>query len=219
MLQSPKGLQRAWLESEVAAMLLCDIGNTSYHFYDLQNDYKESVECFDPSSIEEEVFYICVHPLLKERLKTLPNWHDLEETVDRSRYYDTMGIDRIMACEAIDNGVIVDAGSAITIDVVKEGVFQGGFIYPGLKAFERAYASISEALSYELGNDIDLSHLPKNTPDALTYGFLSGLVKEINSHNLDIILTGGDAALLKRHIPNAKSEPLLLFKGMLSVIG
>ncbi len=200
-------------------MLLCDIGNTSLHFYDLQNDYKESVEQFDPASIEEEVYYICVHPKLKKRLYELPNWHNLEEKVDRSRYYDTMGIDRIMACEAIKNGVIVDAGSAITVDVMQNGIFQGGFIYPGARAFEQAFASISDVLAYELPNKIDLSHLPKNTPEALAYGFLSGLVKEINSYDLDIVLTGGDATLLQRHIPKSKVDRLLLFKGMLSVLG
>ncbi len=200
-------------------MLLCDIGNTSYHFYDLHNDYKESVEHFDPSSVDEDVHYICVHPMIKKELEKLPNWHDLEEKVDRSRYYDTMGIDRIMACEATENGVIVDAGSAITVDVVKDGVFQGGFIYPGLKAFERAYSSISDALTYELDADIDLSHLPKNTPDALAYGFLSGLIREITSHDLGIILTGGDAALFQRHLREAKVDRLLVFRGMLQSLG
>ncbi len=200
-------------------MLLCDIGNTSYHFYDLQDDFKEGVECFDPSSLKEDVYYICVNPTLKKQLAKLPNWHDLEEKVDRSRYYDTMGIDRIMACEATENGVIVDAGSAITVDVVKDGVFQGGFIYPGLKAFERAYSSISKALSYKLDADAELSHLPKNTPDALAYGFLSGLIREITSYDLDIILTGGDAALLQRHLREAKVDHLLVFRGMLQSLG
>ena len=200
-------------------MLLCDIGNTSFHFYDLHNDYKKSVEEFDPALLREEVFYICVHPKLKKLLVELPNWHDLEERVDRSAYYESMGIDRIMACEAIRNGVVVDAGSAITVDIMQKGVFQGGFIYPGVKAFEKAYASISEKLEGSLDFHTDLSSLPKNTKDALSYGFLSGLVKEIISYNLDIILTGGDAAQLHRHIPEAKVDPLLLFKGMLSIMG
>lgn len=200
-------------------MLLCDIGNTSYHFYDLQNDYKESVESFDPTSIKEDVYYICVHPAIKKELEKLPNWNDLEKRVDRSHYYDTMGIDRIMACEAVENGVIVDAGSAITVDVMKEGAFQGGFIYPGIKAFQKAYASISNVLAYELDTDIDLSHLPKNTSDALAYGFLSGLIKEISSHKLDIILTGGDALSMQKQLPKAKVDHLLVFRGMLKNMG
>ena len=199
-------------------MLLCDIGNTSYHFYDLQNDYKESVESFDPAALKEDIHYICVHPSIKERLAKLSNWHDLEKRVDRGAYYETMGIDRIIACEAVQNGVIVDAGSAITVDVVQDGIFQGGFIYPGLHSFRRAYASISEALDYELQTDIDLSTLPKNTPDALAYGFLNGLIKEIVSYKMDVVLTGGDADILKRHIPHSKKDDLLLFKGMMTFL-
>jgi len=196
-------------------MLLCDIGNTSYHFYDLQNDYKESVKSFDPAMIKEDVYYICVHSKIKEQLQKLPNWHNLEEKIDRSEFYDTMGIDRIIACRAVENGVVVDAGSAITVDVMRDGVFEGGFIYPGIKAFKEAYVTISNALDYELNLDIDLSHLPKNTSDALSYGFLSGLIKEIEAYDLDITLTGGDAWLLQKHLKEAKVDPLLLFRGML----
>ena len=199
-------------------MLLCDIGNTSYHFYDLQNDYKESVKHFNPSYVKEDVHYICVHPNIKKELEKLPNWHNLEEKIDRSDYYDTMGIDRIMVCKAVESAVIVDAGSAITVDIVEKGVFQGGFIYPGVKAFSQAFKSISECLAYDINLNIKLSHLPKNTKDALSYGFLSGLVKEITSYKLDIILTGGDAISLKRHIPKAKVDEQLVFKGMISTL-
>ena len=39
-------------------MLLCDIGNTSYHFLDGELDFKKEAVSFDPSTIKEEVFYI-----------------------------------------------------------------------------------------------------------------------------------------------------------------
>lgn len=196
-------------------MLLCDIGNTSCHFYDLKNDHKQSIKHFDPASIREDVYYICVEPTLKKKLVDFPNWHDLEKRVDRKRYYDTMGIDRIMACEAVYSGVIVDAGSAITVDVMQEGEYKGGFIYPGIRAFQRAYASISKALDYDIETDIDLTELPKDTFSALSYGFLSGIIKEITSYGLDIFLTGGDAKKLYLHLRDAKMKPLLIFEGML----
>ena len=84
-------------------MLLCDIGNTSLHFFDGENDYKIDVKSFDSSSVQEEVFYICVNPQLKEVLKLLKNWIDLSLHVEMSKYYETMGIDRIMACEAVSD--------------------------------------------------------------------------------------------------------------------
>ncbi len=200
-------------------MLLCDIGNTTYHFYDLEKDFKKDVDSFDPASIKEEVYYICVHPTIKQKLRNLPNWYDLEEKIDRSDYYDTMGIDRIMACNALYSGVAVDAGSAITVDVVKDGVFEGGFIYPGARAFFGAYGSISNVLRHDLNLHVDLKSLPKNTKDALSYGFFAPLIKEITSYNLDIILTGGDAEILKRYLPHAKIDRYLVFNGMLLTLG
>ena len=120
-------------------MILCDIGNTSYHFLDDEKDYKKSVKTFNPTKIKHKVYYICVNPKIKEILKDLDSWIDLCWHVQMKNYYETMGIDRIMACEAIKNGVIVDAGSAITVDVVNDGAFEGGFIYPGIKAMSESY--------------------------------------------------------------------------------
>ena len=60
-------------------MLLCDIGNTSYHFLKNDSDYKESVTAFDPASIKEKVYYISVNATVSKVLKTLDNWIDLKE--------------------------------------------------------------------------------------------------------------------------------------------
>jgi len=199
-------------------VLLCDIGNTTYTFFDGTKLTKYNIKEFDPKSIEEKIFYINVNPTLSSFLSSLPNWIDLSGYIDKTKYYDTMGIDRIFGCEAIENGVIVDAGSAITVDVVQENGFQGGFIYPGKDAFATSFASISKALDYEFDFTLDLKKLPKNTSQALTYGFLSGLIKEIESYNLPIYLTGGDAKILQPFFQNAIYEPLLLFKGMAKII-
>jgi len=103
-------------------MLLCDVGNTSFHFDDDSNNYKESTTSFNPKSITKKVYYICVNPDVSKVLDGLDNWIDLASFIDMNNYYETMGIDRIVACEAVQNAVIVDAGSAITVDVVKDGV-------------------------------------------------------------------------------------------------
>jgi len=199
-------------------MLLCDVGNTSYHFLDDKNDYKESVKTFNPHAIKEKVYYICVNPHAKKVLETLDNWIDLSRHVDMRNYYDTMGIDRIFACESISNGVIVDAGSAITVDVVESGVFVGGFIYPGVKAMAETYKNISSALNYSFNYELDLEKLPKNTKDAISYGYLKILHNEVISHSKDILLTGGDADKLLKLFPHAKIDKTLIFKGMKKVI-
>ncbi len=199
-------------------MLLCDIGNTTYHFSDDQKSYKKDAKLFDPSSITDEVFYICVNKSVKERLKSLKNWVDLSLYVDMKNYYETMGIDRITACEAVEDGVIVDAGSAVTVDVVKGGRFEGGFIYPGARAMGECYKNISDALGYSFNFELDLDKMPKNSRDAISYGYLKLLYNEVISYGMDIYLTGGDAAEFAKILPAAHIDETLLFKGMKNIM-
>jgi len=199
-------------------MLLCDIGNTSYHFLQEGRDYKEDVSAFDPASIKQKVYYICVNAAINKVLTTLDNWIDLKDKVNMDDYYETMGVDRIFACEAVSNGVIIDAGSAITVDVVKDGKFQGGFIYPGVNAMAKTYENISPALSYPFNFDIDLNKLPKNSVDAISYGYLKMLYMEVMSHDMEIYLTGGDAKKISHIFKDAKIDETLIFNGMKKII-
>ncbi len=199
-------------------MLLCDIGNTTYHFLENDNSFKKSVKDFDPSDIKKKVYYICVEPKVKKTLAKLENWIDLSQYIDIKKYYPTMGIDRILACEAIDDGVIIDAGSAITVDLVKNGEFKGGFIYPGINKMRDTYKEISSALDYEFNFDLDTKTLPKNSQDAISYGFLKPLYSEVISYNMPIILTGGDAKKLKPLFKDAEFNEMLIFDGMRKLI-
>ncbi|MCW9025771.1 MAG: type III pantothenate kinase [Thiovulaceae bacterium] len=199
-------------------MLLCDIGNTSFHFLDENEDYKEDVKTFDPTSVKKDVYYICVEPNIRKTLKELVNWIDISEKIDMSKYYNTMGIDRIVACEAVQNAVVVDAGSAITVDVVKNSIFQGGFIYPGSRAMNLTYKNISSALDYKFNYDLDTTKLPKNSQDAISYGYLKLLYSEVVSYKLPIILTGGDAFLFKNIFKDAEINERLIFEGMKKLI-
>ena len=199
-------------------MLLCDIGNTSYHFFDGNREYKKDVKTFDPSSVEEKIYFICVNNSLHVKLKSLQNWIDLSLLIDKSEYYSTMGIDRIFAMQSVLDGVIIDAGSAVTVDVVKNGKFMGGFIYPGRDAMQKTYTNISPALSYSFNFECDLDIMPKNSQDAISYGYLKTLYCEVMSHNLPIILTGGDALEFKKIFTNAKIDTALIFHSMKNII-
>jgi len=201
-------------------MLLCDIGNSSYHFLEDDREYKKSITNFEPATIKQRVYYICVNHSIEEKLQQLDNWVDISLHVQRDNcYYETMGIDRIIACEAIeDDAIILDAGSALTVDIVRGGVFQGGFIYPGTLAMQKNYKSISLALDYQFNFDIDFKKLPKNSQDAISYGYLKTLYQEVISYNLPIILTGGDANIFLKIFKNATVDELLLFKGMKRVM-
>jgi len=199
-------------------MLLCDIGNTSYHFLSEYDDFKKDVKSFDASEIKHNVYYISVNKRVDASLNKLPNWIDISIQLDKTKYYETMGVDRMMALEAIEHGIIIDAGSAITVDVKKDGVFEGGFIYPGVKAMSETYKNISSALDYEFNFDVDLKKLPKNSQDAITYGYLKTLYCEVMSHKMDIILTGGDAKKFSKIFKAARVDEHLVFKGMKKLI-
>ncbi len=199
-------------------MLLCDIGNTSYHFFDGSSEYKEDSTTFDPSSVKEKVYYISVNKALHVKLKSLHNWIDLSAFIDKSKYYETMGIDRIFAVESVNEGIIIDAGSAVTVDVVKNGEFAGGFIYPGIRAMQKTYENISPALSYSFNFECDLDIMPKNSQDAISYGYLKTLYCEVMSHNLPVILTGGDALEFKKIFKDAKVDTGLIFNSMKKIL-
>lgn len=199
-------------------MLLCDVGNTSYHFLDKEKSYKKSVKTFNPTTVDTKVYYICVHPEIKFLLKSLDNWIDLSTFIDMQTYYSSMGVDRIFACEAVSNGVIVDAGSAITVDVVEDNVFAGGYIYPGTRAMNETYSNISSALEYPFNYELDLTTLPKNSQDAISYGYLKTLYLEVISHKKNIYLTGGDAKKFLKIFPSAKINENLIFDGMKNIL-
>jgi len=199
-------------------MILCDIGNTSYHFLDGTTSYKKDTKNFNPQDIKEKVYFISVNAAIKEKLNSLENWIDLSAFIDMKEYYETMGIDRVFALQTSQNAVIIDAGSAITVDILKEGMFMGGFIYPGMKAMSKTYANISPALEYSFNFDVDLDIMPKNSQDAITYGFVKTLYSEVISHNMPVILTGGDALEFKKVFKDAKVDEELIFSGMKKII-
>ena len=197
--------------------LLCDIGNTTFSFSDGK---KAFVDDFDISSIKEKVYYISVNQYWEKRLSMQENWINLRSFVDFKKYYKSMGIDRVMACEAVQDAVVIDAGSAITVDVIKRGTHQGGYIYPGLAALAKCFKDISPALEVSFNFDIDLDKMPKNTEDALTYGAIAPLLSNIReiSKDLPVYLTGGDAERFKPFIPDSTVSQDLVFKGMKKVL-
>lgn len=195
-------------------MILCDVGNTSVDLFYAGKRTKLSVDDFDPITLYDTVYFVSVNSVFNERVQNYTNWHDLREFIDWSKYYPSMGIDRIMVCEATEEGVIVDAGSAITVDVMSNGVYQGGFISLGLRAAQASYARLSNALDVSFNFEVDLAKMAKNTPDALTVGFLAPLIEKIESLGKPLYLTGGDGLLLSRFLQEAIVDEDLIFRGM-----
>lgn len=200
---------------------MCDIGNTHFYFYDpLKGSYKIKAEGFDVASIQEEVYFISVNAYWEEQLEEEANWINLRSWVDFDKYYESMGIDRIACCEAVDDAIVVDAGSAITVDKIKEGKHLGGYIYPGFNAMAKCFKDISPRLDVSFNFDIDLATMPRNTRDALSYGAIAPLISEIHEHSdtKAVIITGGDAEKLLPFLPDAVIDQELVFKGIRKIL-
>ena len=199
-------------------MLLADIGNTNIKLW--RDGIIERRAAAADLLPETPFCYINVNPDLNVALKGLVYAHDLAPFFCFETSYKGMGIDRVAACYTIDTGVVVDAGSAITVDVMDSGRHLGGFILPGIRSCKESFVNISPKLVCDLNPSTDLEQLPKNTNDALNYAIFGSIVSMIRQHAFKkrIYLTGGDAKRLHGFLPEATVVPDLVFQGMQKVI-
>lgn len=121
---------------------------------------------------------------------------------------DTLGKDRLAAAVGANelfpdqNLLIIDAGTAITYDLVSEkNQFIGGNISPGLEMRFKALNHFTGKLPLVNYSD-DFELVGRNTIDAIRAGVQNGILFEIaqtidlfnrNYQNLHIIMTGGDS--------------------------
>lgn len=138
-----------------------------------------------------------------------------------------LGIDRWLALLAAYGAcqgpaVVVDAGSAITVDAVgQQGLQLGGFIVPGLDMQRRAlFADTSQVQVKEGWAGAELA-LGQDTLSAVHNGCLSmavALVEQVLARQLPgakLFVTGGDAELLVQHLSIAASlQPDLVLDGL-----
>ncbi|MEA2027839.1 MAG: type III pantothenate kinase, partial [Campylobacterota bacterium] len=163
-------------------MLLADIGNTNFHIYDgkavIHLSHKEAIQKYS----NKKLFYISVNKALSKKLNKIKKWEDIGSTLFIKGEYPSMGMDRKALALSKKNGIFIDAGSAITVDVVEDGTYQGGFILPGINAYLKSYADISPALNIELNPKISFNKLPKTTKDAISYGIIASIKALISNH-------------------------------------
>ncbi len=134
---------------------------------------------------------------------------------------DHVGIDRLLNAVAARHGrppkgrrrknapvVIIDAGSAITVDLIDAtGVFRGGAILPGLRLMAQALHDYTDLLPV-----VEISEAPADlgasTPAAMRAGIFNAAVggiallvasyKSQGTQEPDVFVTGGDGALLQK---------------------
>jgi len=201
-------------------MILCDIGNSTVDLYQDGRIWNLSHAKFKDFTTKEKVYYICVNDDIMRYLKYKNNFIDLEPYFEFDTIYQGMGIDRIASCSTISDGMIVDAGSAITVDIMSGGVHLGGFILPGIMAYQLCYKSISPRLDVAINPSIALDVLPQKTSDAISYGTIKPIIMilEATCKDKKIFFTGGDGAFFSKQFKNSIYDKTLIFRGMLKTI-
>ena len=209
-------------------MILCDIGNSTYHFKTNKKTFKiptkESLKQL-PRYTKDTIYFISVNKsATKEFLKKYPKAINLKNIIDFHTAYEGMGIDRQVVCHDIKDGIIVDLGSAITVDIMKKGKHKGGFIIPGIEAYKLIYPNISKKLSFDFEKNINLDKIPLTTNDAINYAIFSAItlpiIKEYEKYKTKIYFTGGDKDLLKNHFVDipVKYKKNMIFNSMKKII-
>ncbi|MCR2124448.1 type III pantothenate kinase [Campylobacter upsaliensis] len=201
-------------------MLLCDIGNSSANFLDDNKYFTLNIEQFLEFKSEQKIYYINVNERLKNYLSTQNHFINLEPYFAFDTIYQGLGVDRIAACYTISDGVVIDAGSAITVDLVSNFIHLGGFILPGIANYKKIYAHISPRLKSEFNTQISFDAFPQKTSDALSYAVFKGiylLIKDV-AKNEKLYFTGGDGQFLANFFDNAIYDKLLIFRGMKKLI-
>lgn len=201
-------------------LLLADIGNTHFHICNGSKVEHLSYEDAIRKYSKERLCYISVKQELDSTIEGISLWKNISSAIHLDGAYETMGIDRQALCLSHEDGLFVDAGSAITVDVMQEGHYMGGFIVPGLKAMLQAYRSISPALETELNEKISLSRLPATTKDGISYGIIASIKALIDKHSdgKNLYFTGGDGKLLSGFFAGSIYDEMLVFDGMRKVI-
>ncbi|WP_236617332.1 MULTISPECIES: type III pantothenate kinase [unclassified Lebetimonas] len=192
--------------------ILADIGNTHYHIWDKGKiyDLKES------KKFDGKIYYISVNETKeKEFLNLNPKAVNLKNYVKFDTDYKNLGIDRIMASLSIKTGTVIDAGSAVTVDFMKNGRHLGGVIFPGIFAYKKAFVTISDKLNKNL---IKPANFPSSTEEALWCGSIGSIKCIVEKYNINpVYLTGGDGKYLSEFINGIYIKDLV-FRGMKKVI-
>ncbi len=146
-----------------------------------------------------------------DHLTNLPieNLYETPETLGKDRIAAAVGASELFPDQ---NLLIIDAGTAITYDLVSEkNQFVGGNISPGMEMRFKALNHFTGKLPLvSCSNEFNL--IGTNTTDAIRAGVQNGIVYEIeqtievfsrNYQNLQVVLTGGDSVFLAKKLDDS----------------
>lgn len=218
-------------------VLTIDIGNTSTDLCLFKGDllYLGKFSHFDLPKVEADIVLVSsvkpsVEAYIKEKYPEARFIGAHEVPVETSFLgKEGVGIDRLInlygALEFYGKDlIVVSAGTALVVDLLLNGVFEGGFISmgigSGLECLSKRAELIPEVKLKEISVDIG-----RNTEEALLGGFINqakdfvmGCLNRWSKaygRGLKLVITGGDGYLLR---DLGVYDPLLIHKGMLALL-
>ncbi len=206
-------------------MTLCDIGNTTFAFKSKKRKFKLSIDSKLNSfpKIKGKIYFVSVNKKATNKFLTkYPQAINIKDLISFKTSYKGMGIDRQVACIGFKNAIIVDCGSAITVDIMKKAQHQGGFILSGIKNLINFYPQISPKLKFNFTKNINLDKMPMNTNEAISYAILKSVIlpiKELEEkYNLQVVFTGEDSEIIRDNFKNSIYKKNLIFNSMKKII-
>jgi type III pantothenate kinase len=229
--------------------LYFDIGNTSlkvfnpleeklYSFDTLSDDWLKPVCSFLNGKLFDRILIASVtNQKLLDELFSILNPNNVERVschygqwMIQHCYHrpERLGIDRLLAMEAAyrmvkDKVVVIDCGSAVTVDVVaRSGDHLGGYIVPGYRLQMKSLTTDTnltfENVEPKMDLGMDTSSCIKNGSLKMIHAFCQSIISDVKPEK--VFVTGGD---LKGDLSSIKEfgifDELLVFKGMKYVYG
>ncbi len=193
-----ESVTRPWIEaivakySDIGRAIVSSTRGDAQQYCSLLSEFVDVVICFNPA----------VTPI------PLGNEYHTPQTLGADRLAAAVGAAAMYpGCELM----IVDFGTAITIDFVEGGAFRGGNISPGVTTRFRSLADYTACLPFCSATDEVLEY-GRTTKEAIEQGVMRGVEHEIRGYCDDfsekngekrIIFTGGDAKYFAMRIKNA----------------
>jgi len=201
-----------------------------YSVKSLCDQYSDASGIIISSVLSEEMNSQIKETLLSDDAENIYFLDPTENSFDVSLAYadpSTLGVDRVAAMIAVNekysgNNCIVDCGTAVTIDALDvKGAHLGGVILPGIDSMRKALLANTKIEITGI-EEAEFNVLSRTTGGAIHTGCVSAVVGGIEyivnrmASDYDgfdqVVLTGGDAKLIKSHLslPVHTDETLVL---------
>ena len=186
------------------------------------------------SSVVPSLNYLIINILKKNLIKgMIITSKDILPFLKINYNLKEIGADRLANSTAIiinkiSNSIVIDFGTATTFEVIKNNIFLGGIIFPGINLSKNTLikeASLLKNTTVMKTKRVVANNTNKSIQSGFYWGYLlaiNGLIKKISKENKfkpKIILTGGLANKFKDDIkPKPIIRPNLTLEG-LKIIG